>query len=210
MSLSPDYDSYAAKMRSLALAGSDLETAARFVDMLCPRQARILDIGCGIGSSVNALRRQGHQAFGIDPTAQVLQVAGELYRPSWFRNLSAAQLCAQSLAAQNLPARYEAILLAGNVPAFLSPAEYHAVFTMADELLSDSGVLVIGTSTQAAGGPADQDELVRNSALRQLQRHADWHAAAYTEQSPWSVTVYARSLRRSGFQPPDGIFVLPA
>ena len=34
MSLSKDYDSYAAKMKSLTLAGTDLETPARFVDML--------------------------------------------------------------------------------------------------------------------------------------------------------------------------------
>ena len=65
--MGPDYDSYAAKMRAQTMDGIDLEVVARFADMLCPRNSRILDIGCGIGNTVNALRRCGHDAYGVDP-----------------------------------------------------------------------------------------------------------------------------------------------
>ncbi len=49
-------------MRNLTTGGTDLEVDVRFMDMLSPRGARILDIGCGIGSAVKGLRRRGHEA----------------------------------------------------------------------------------------------------------------------------------------------------
>lgn len=209
MSLSKDYDSYAAKMRDLTLTGTDLETAARFVDMLCPRGSRILDIGCGIGNSVNALRQRGHQAFGIDPTPEVLKVAAELFDERWFSQLTAGELSAETRETLDLPVSFEAILLAGNVPAFLSADEFQNLFELAQVLLSPSGVLVIGTTAKAKGGIPEQDELLAKSPLQQIGRFSDWHMAPFSSSAQWSVSVYARSQNRTGFKAPDGIFILP-
>ncbi len=89
MSAGRDYESYAAKMRQHVRAGTDMEVDVRFVDMMTKRRSRVLDIGCGIGNAVNGLRARGHEAYGIDPTPQVLEVAGEFYDPSWFRRMAA-------------------------------------------------------------------------------------------------------------------------
>lgn len=210
MSLSKDYDSYAAKMRDLTLTGTDLETAARFVDMLCPRGSRILDIGCGIGNSVNALRQRGHQAFGIDPTPEVLKVAEELFDERWFSQLGAGQLDADVMQANGLPISFDAIVLAGNVPAFLPEEEFAGLFISAQHLLSDSGVLVIGTTAEAKGGTEQQDELLDGSQLQLVGRFSDWHLSAFDSLADWSVSVYAKSQKRNGFTAPDGIFVLTA
>ena len=208
--MGPDYDSYAAKMRAQTLDGTDLEVAARFTDMLCRRNSRILDIGCGVGNTVNALRRLGHRGYGIDPTPQVLDVAAELFDGSWFRQLSANQLALGSLDEHDLPRTYDAILLTGNVPAFISRDELRGIFNLADQVLSVSGVLVVGTTRHANGGPEDQDELREGTSLQLVQRFADWHLAPYRSGSQWSVSVYARTGQRSGFESPDGIFILPS
>ncbi|WP_431491532.1 class I SAM-dependent methyltransferase [Glutamicibacter sp.] len=197
-------------MRAQTLDGTDLEVVARFTDMLCRRNSRILDIGCGVGNTVNALRRLGHDAYGIDPTPQVLDVAGELFDGSWFRQLSANQLIMSSFNDHALPGTYDAILLTGNVPAFISLDELRRIFNLADQVIRASGVLVIGTTSNAKGGPEDQGELREGTSLQLVQRFADWHLAPYRSGSQWSVSVYARTGQRSGFESPDGIFILPS
>lgn len=209
MTLSPDYDSYAEKMRAHSLGDTDMDVVSRFVDMLCPRQSRIIDIGCGVGHDVNALRRLGHDAYGVDPTPQVMQVAGELFDAGWFRQLAARKLRSASFRAHGLPDKYEAVLLAGNVPAFLSPEELRHVFDLADQTLSDSGVLIVGTTSKAVGGPEDQDMILGDTSLELMQRFADWHLTPYRSGSPWSVSVYSRTAQRPGFPRPDGTFILP-
>ena len=97
MTHGPDYAAYAAKMRHLTASGRDLEVDARFVDMMSPRNACILDLGCGIGSAVGSLRHRGHLAYGIDPTGSILEVARELFDPSWFRAISAEGVSAATL-----------------------------------------------------------------------------------------------------------------
>jgi len=42
--------------------GTDLEGEARFVDVIAPRRARVLDAGCGTGRIAAALHRMGQTA----------------------------------------------------------------------------------------------------------------------------------------------------
>ena len=208
--MGPNYDSYAAKMRAQTMDGIDLDVVARFADMLCPRNSRILDIGCGIGNTVNALRRCGHDAYGVDPTPQVLDVAKALFDGSWFRQLSADQLSLGTLNEHSLPEQYDAILMTGNVPAFISRGELRSVFDFADRVIRSNGVLIVGTTSNAHGGPTDQTDILKGTSLKLVHRFADWHLGPYGSDSLWSVSVYARTAQRSGFGMPDGIFVLPS
>lgn len=208
MDVSSDYVSYAAKMRGLVTAGVDLEADARFVDMLVQPRSRLLDLGCGVGSTVNALRRRGHQAYGIDPSQPVLDVAEDLFDPTWYRRLGAQHLSRTVLAASGLPVAFEGLLMAGNVPAFLKPDELHAAFESAAELLVPGGYLVTGTSTESRGGPWDQDEASRSSGLTLHQRFSDWHLEPFRRES-WCVSVYVAPGSRAVADGPDGIFVLP-
>lgn len=209
MEVSSNYTSYAAKMRGLVTSGVNLEADARFIDMLVQPQARLLDIGCGIGTAVNALRHRNHQAYGIDPSQPVLDVATDLFNPSWYHQLDAKEVSRQTLTELGLPVNYEGLLMAGNVPAFLTASELHTVFMTAAELLVPAGYLVTGTSTESRGGPKDQDRASRESGLTLYQRFSNWHLRPF-QGDPWCVSVYLAPGTPAAHDGPDGIFVLPA
>lgn len=156
------------------------------------------------------MRQRGHEAFGIDPTPQVLQVAGELFDAGWFRQFAAGKLDQDVIKACGLPKEFEVIVLAGNVPAFLTPGEFQSLLTFSLKLLADTGVLIIGTTARGKGGTEHQDELLAETPLQLVGRFSDWHLSVFDSSADWSVSVYAKSQKRSGFTPPDGIFVLPS
>lgn len=195
-------------MRGLAITGADVEVDVRFVDMIAARTSRILDIGCGIGNAVNGLRSRGHEAFGIDPTPDVLQVACDLFDPTWFRSMSATEISARALEAAGFPTTYDVILMAGNVPAFLSENELATTFDQANDLLAPGGRLIIGTSALARSGPADQDSCAAALGLRLEHRFADWHLGHFRTESLWSVSVYSQPGSPPEAESPDGIFIL--
>lgn len=209
MGTATDYVSYASKMRGLAVAGVDLEADARFVDMVSPRRAHVLDLGCGIGAAVNALRKRGHDAFGIDPSEHVLKVAADLFDSAWYRQSSAERLSPDVLKEHGLPSRYDCVLMAGNVPAFLPPCDLQAVFNTAVDILTAAGHLIIGTSTYARGGPQDQDSAAQSSGLILQGRYSTWHLDPF-DKDPWCVSVYAAPGTRVAPDGPDGQFILPA
>ncbi|HCG55713.1 MULTISPECIES: class I SAM-dependent methyltransferase [Brevibacterium] len=208
MTASRDYRNYAAKMHAYASTDTDMEVDARFVDMIAARSSRILDIGCGIGNAVNGLRSRNHRAFGIDPTPEVLHVAHDLFDSTWFRSMRATDASAQALSAEGLPAKYDVILMSGNVPAFLTADELAETFNRAKDLLAPGGYLIIGTSTHARGGPADQDACASVTGLHLKHRYADWHLGQFRSECLWSVSVYSHSGSRPPADGPDGIFIL--
>ena len=63
------WDFYAARFAREYAEGADLEGEARFVDVLAPRGARVLDAGCGTGRIAAALHRMGHTSVGADRDA---------------------------------------------------------------------------------------------------------------------------------------------
>lgn len=208
MNSGPDYAQYARKMRCHIDGGTDLEVDARFVDMLAPRCSKILDLGCGHGAAVSALRRSGHEAFGVDPTHEVLQVALDCFEGDWFRLLGAEKLAAGTLRAVGLPDQYEIVMMAGNVPAFLSGDSLGALFGQLERLLSPAGLLIIGTTANIKGGPADQDRAAKGTGMALVHRFGDWHLGAFGEGSTWSVSVFAASGTGHPPEGPDGMFVL--
>ena len=202
-------DKYVSKMRNLAVSDVALEVDARFVDMLIPRGARVLDLGCGIGSAVKALRQRGHEAYGIDPSEPALQVAADLFDAGWYRQLRAEDVSGSSLEELGLPLSYECVLMAGNVPAFLTSTELQSAFNNTASILTPAGFLVTGTSTHSRGGPRDQDEAADASGLALHSRYSNWHVSPFTDD-PWCVSIYKAPGIPATPEGPDGMFILPS
>jgi SAM-dependent methyltransferase len=123
----------------------------RFVDVISRRNARILDVGCGIGTAVNGLRARGRAAFEVDPTLAVLEVAEDLFDPAWFRNMPATAISPGALASNGLPKANDEMLILGNVPSFLTRDELDATFGRVAGLLEPAGVFVVATTTAIQG-----------------------------------------------------------
>ncbi|MBC7725977.1 MAG: class I SAM-dependent methyltransferase [Burkholderiaceae bacterium] len=194
-------------MRRHITDGTDLAVEARFVDAIAPRGAVVLDIGCGHGSAVAALRSRGHRAFGIDPTLEVLAVAHEFFDPDWFRTLAVEEL-PDDLATVGLPDRFDVVMMTGNVPAFLTAEALGDAFARIAGLLAPGGQMVVGTSTFSRGGPAEQLEAAAGCGLTLAHRFADWHLGAAADESPWSVTAFRAPGVSAPVDGPDGVFVL--
>lgn len=205
---SADLDAYAQKMRRLREDGTDLEVDARFIDMLAARKSRILDIGCGIGTAVNALRRSGHQAYGIDPASAVLDVAADMFDAGWYRQLALEELTGDRRRREGLPDRYELVSMCGNVPAFLSAEALEDAFGIVRRLLIEGGLFVVGTTVATRGGPKSLDMAADFAGLALLHRFSDWHLGAFDKDSGWSVSVYGKPGTIHPRTGPDGIFIL--
>jgi SAM-dependent methyltransferase len=132
---------YVERFRAMAAAGDDLAGEARMVDAMVPRNARVLDAGCGPGRVGAALAEVGHEVVGVD-VDPVLIEAAEVDHPG-------PRWIVQDLAELDLPAHgvlepFDAIVSAGNVMAFLAPSTRVEVLRRLRAHLREDGRLVTG------------------------------------------------------------------
>ena len=132
---------YAERFRTLAAQGKDLDGEARLLDALAPRQARILDAGCGPGRVGARLAELGHDVVGVD-LDPVLIAAAEKDHPGplWL----VGDLAELDLPAQGIRAEFDVAVLAGNVMTFLDPATRRPVLERLAAHLVDRGRIVCG------------------------------------------------------------------
>ena len=115
------WDFYADRFAREYAEGADLEGEARFVDVLAPRGARVLDAGCGTGRIAAALHRMGHTAVGADRDAGLVEIARQRYPGPLFLTSDLLALTPDALVAAGGPASFDVIVLAGNVMVYLAP-----------------------------------------------------------------------------------------
>ncbi|MCZ2849580.1 class I SAM-dependent methyltransferase [Modestobacter sp. VKM Ac-2978] len=127
---------YVERFRRLAAEGADLAGEARLVDALLPRGARVLDAGCGPGRVGAVLFAAGHEVVGVDADP-VLIAAAEADHPGphWLVG---------DLAELDLPDRFDGIVCAGNVMAFLAPSTRSEVLRRLRTHLRPDGRAAIG------------------------------------------------------------------
>jgi len=178
--------------------GADLEGEARFVDVLAPRHARVLDAGCGTGRVAAALHRMGHRAIGVDRDAGLVAIAADRYPGPAFRAADLLTLDAEMLSAAGGPEVFDVIVLAGNVMVYLAPGTERETLRVLAGLLAPGGRIVTGFGTDR---DYSVDELDRDAAAVRLtveHRFATWHLDPWTAGADWAVTV----MRRGG-EPPQ-------
>lgn len=187
----PDHSRrYIDRFRIMALNGHDLLGEARTVDAMAPREAKILDAGCGPGRLDGYLHELGHTVVGIDVDPALIAAAEEDYPgPTYV----VGDLAEMDLAAHDIDFRFDVIVAAGNVMGFLAPSTRVEVLRRFAAHLADEGRAIIG---YGAGRGYEFEEFfadVESAGLKLDVALESWDLKPFTSESGFLVAICSRA-----------------
>lgn len=195
---------YADKFARYYADGTDMDGEARFVDMMAPRHATVLDAGCGTGRVAAGLTTRGHLAVGVDKDAGLVEIGVQRYPglPLLVHDLVA--LDGAVLRAAQEPAEFDIIVCPGNVMVYVAPGTERQVLAKMAALLKPGGRVVFGFGTgrdyTVDGLDADADAV----GLAHEHRFATWHLDPFVADSDWAVSVFRAPGIVAAADGPDG------
>ncbi|MCU1613796.1 MAG: Methyltransferase type 12 [Frankiales bacterium] len=177
---------YVERFRAMAAGGADLAGEARLVDTFLPRNARVLDAGCGPGRVGAFLFEAGHDVVGVD-VDPVLIAAAEEDHPGarWL----VGDLAELDLPARGIPDPFDGIVCAGNVMTFLAPATRVEVLQRLRAHVAADGRAAIGFG---AGRDYDFDEFLADAEIAGWAPDlllATWDLRPFTGESRFLVAL---------------------
>jgi SAM-dependent methyltransferase len=186
---------YGVHFAELLASGADITGEARLADALAPRGARILDAGSGMGRIGGALRAAGHQAFGVDLDASLLEQSRATYPDLPVAQARLEQLSPSFLGGLGLPSSFDVVVCVGNVLVLLAPDSERSVLTAFGSVLAPSGRLLVGFSL--VGSPprarvypaADFEADAAASGLSIESRFASYDLRPFSSSGDFGVFV---------------------
>lgn len=179
---------YIERFRTMAAEGVDLHGEARLIDAMVPRNARVLDAGCGPGRVGGWLSTLGHDVVGVDLDPALIAAAEQDHPgPTWL----VSDLSELDLSALGVEPGFDAVVCAGNVMGFLDPATRQRVIERLATTIGPDGRIVIGFGS---GHEYPFDEFfdhVAAAGLRVDLRLGTWDLRPFTADSDFLVAVLA-------------------
>lgn len=180
---------YVQRFRDMAAEGRDLGGEARFVDAMVARNSRILDAGCGPGRVGAFLHASGHHVVGVDVDPVLIAAAEEDHPgPQWL----VGDLAGLDLASRGIGEKFDAIIAAGNVMAFLAPSTRRLVLSRLGAHLADEGRLVIGFGVDRDYEFNDFRSDARAAELNIDLQLSTWDLQPFTSESNFLVAVMSK------------------
>jgi SAM-dependent methyltransferase len=180
-----DGDEYQRRFDDLAASGVDVHGEADFVLSFAP--ATVLDAGCGTGRVAVELARRGVTVTGVDVDPSMLATAR--------RVAPGIEWVEADLTTLDLGRTFDVVVLAGNVPLFVSPGTQAAL--LARCAAHTGGVLVAGFSLDRGYGLERFDADCATAGLVPVARYATWDRAAF-DGGAYAVSVLRPALRAWG------------
>ncbi|MDO4646174.1 MAG: class I SAM-dependent methyltransferase [Propionibacteriaceae bacterium] len=183
----PDHSHrYIERFKIMEAAGHDLYGEARTVDAMAPREARILDAGCGPGRHAGWLHQRGHRVVGVDVDPVLIAAAQEDHPGPAFLVGDLAEL---DLLSQGIEADFDIILSAGNVMSFLAPSTRVDTLRRLKDHLTSGGRLVTGFG---AGRGYDFTDFLSDAQVAELTpvlAFSTWDLRPWQPDSDFLVAV---------------------
>jgi SAM-dependent methyltransferase len=175
-----DYDE---RWRHIEASGANPHGEADFVFSYGPRA--VLDGGCGTGRVAIELARRGLDVVGTDLNPDMIGMArAKAPELTWVH---------ADLSELDLPSRFDAVVLAGNVIPFVASDRRHAAIVACARHLAPGGRLIAGFQLQQ-GWPslADYDRWCASTGLALEARYATWDRHPFTDADTYAVSVHRR------------------
>ncbi len=195
-------EGFGPRFAALVAGGDDVDGEARLADALCPRAARVLDAGCGMGRVGAALRARGHLVVGVEPQADLVAQSRATYPDLTVVESDVLDLDAEVLAAHGAPEAFDLVVAVGNVMVFLAEGTETAVLRRLAGLLAPGGRLLAGF--HPVDGPTtsrdyDPAEFVRDAeAAGLVVQHRFGSYELHPPREDYAVWVLARARSPSG------------
>lgn len=181
---------YIERFRQMAAAGNDLLGEARTVDAMAPRNARILDAGCGPGRLDGWLAAQGHTVVGIDVDPALIEAA-EADHPG--PTYVVGDLAEMDLPAQGIEEPFDVIVSAGNVMGFLAETTRVEVLRRFATHLADDGRAIVGFGAGRGYEFGQFAADLREAGLQLDQAFESWDLRPFTEDSGFLVAICSKA-----------------
>ncbi len=180
---------YIQRFRDMEAEGKDLGGEARFVDAMVARNSRILDAGCGPGRVGAFLHACGHDVVGVDVDPVLIAAAEEDHPgPEWL----VGDLAGLDLASRGVGERFDVIIAAGNVMAFLAPSTRRLVLSRLRAHLADEGRLVVGFGVGRDYEFSDFRSDVSSAELNIELELSTWDLRPFISESDFLVAVMSK------------------
>ncbi len=181
--LSPtDYDE---RWRRIEAAGANPHGEADFV--FSYGLYSVLDGGCGTGRVAIELARRGLDVVGTDLDEDMIGLArAKAPELTWVH---------ADLSELDLPTRFDAVVLAGNVIPYVASDRRHAAVVACARHLAPGGRLIAGFQLQESWpSVADYDRWCDSAGLALEARYATWDRHPFTDTDSYAVSVHRRLL----------------
>jgi SAM-dependent methyltransferase len=176
------------RFRAMEAQGADLLGEARFVDMMAPRGARIVDAGCGLGRTAAALHEAGHEAYGLDVDPALIEAAQLDHPGPTYAVVDLAELTLRDVG--DMPV--DLVVCGGNVMVFLAPGTELRVLRNMCQVVFPGGRVVVGFRREETypfeAYDADLAALEAEGVAAVEARYATWHLDPF-EGGDFAVTV---------------------
>jgi 2-polyprenyl-3-methyl-5-hydroxy-6-metoxy-1,4-benzoquinol methylase len=177
---------YIERFRAMAADGVDLAGEARLVDAMVKPGSHILDAGCGPGRVGAVLHARGHRVVGVDADPELIAAALEDHAgPRWL----VADLADMDLTSHGVTEPFDAVVVAGNVLAFVAEGTEPAVLRSIAAHVVPDGVVVVGFGT-GRGYPLDAfDAHLAEAGFELEHRFATWDLRPWHDDADFAVSV---------------------
>ncbi len=176
---------YLDRFRALAAEGADLLGEARFADMMAPRNARILDAGCGGGRMAGALAEAGHLVFAVDVDPVLVAGAEQDHPGPIYAVRDLTELSLDDLAGDPV----DLVVCAGNVMVFTAAGTERTVVERLCSVVAPGGRVVLGFRRDEAYPYERFDTDLAALGMSPEFRFSSWHLDPFTDESDFAVTV---------------------